>query len=371
MELRPVRNWQVFYRMKETVVVALSGGVDSSAAAVLALRAGREVVGATLRLRHPDPAFAASRFCASEEDERAVEQLCSQLGIRHVCLDRFPEFSERVLRPAALAYSTGLTPNPCCECNPAVKFGELLRFADEIGAAKLLTGHYASIESDGERLRIRRGADPVKDQSYFLFRLTQKELARIEFPVGGLAKSEVRALAAEYGLATSRKPDSQDACFLIPGECFGETLRRLCALPERPGRFLYRGRTVGRHNGIHRYTIGQRKGLNVALGVPAYISRIDPESGDITLVTDPAELECRSFRVDRINWQYRMPHPGEMVEVQIRYRSAPVPARVELLPDHTAAVFPDHPLRAVTPGQAAVFYLGPILLGGGTIRYAD
>lgn len=350
----------------EKVVVALSGGVDSSVAAVLAQRAGYEVVGVTLRLKHPDPAFSAVQLCASKSDEAAALQVCRRLGIEHRFLELFPDFERLVLRPAAFEYGRGRTPNPCCDCNLLVKFGALTEFARSIGASKVLTGHYAELSRRGGVVELRRGSDRHKDQSYFLYRLNQSILSRIEFPVGNLEKARVREIAADCGLVTSDKPDSQDACFQVSGECFGETLRRLCGSPERPGAFLYRGRIVGRHRGIHRYTIGQRKGLNVALGVPAYIAAIDPESGDIELETDPARLLARRFTVTGLCWQSgRSPEGGEM-QVQVRYRSAAVPCRIETQADGAEVVLPE-PLRAVTPGQAAVFYDGDLLLGGGVI----
>ena len=305
-------------------VAALSGGVDSSVAAALALQAGYEVIGVTLRLRHPDPAFSEAQLCASKNDEAAVEQVCRTLGIPHCFLDEYPAFEAEILRPAAEEYAAGRTPNPCCRCNPRIKFGKLIEFARSIGAARVVTGHYA-----------------------------------------------VRAVAARYGFVTSGKPDSQDACFQVPGECFGETLRKLCRLPARPGSFLYRGKIVGRHAGIHQYTIGQRKGLNVALGVPAYVAAIDPESGNITLETDPEQLLSSCFHLRDLHWQSgEPPKEAETLEVQIRYRSAGEPCRLEVSGDN-CRVFPLRPLRAVTPGQAAVFYRGDLLLGGGVIDHVD
>lgn len=348
---------------KSKVAVALSGGVDSSVAAALALEAGHEVIGVTLRLKHPDPEFSASQTCASKEDMAAVQQICAKLGIEHRVLDEYPAFEERILRPAAAEYAKGRTPNPCCDCNLKVKFGLLIDFARREGCAKLLTGHYARIEETNGLYHLLRGDDRQKDQSYFLWRLRQEELAMIDFPVGKLAKDAVRAIAARYGFVTSDKPDSQDACFQVPGECFGETLRRLAGLPPLPGRFLYRGKVVGRHPGIHLYTVGQRKGLGVALGIPGYVRAIDPETGDIELETDPEKLIAASFSVSELNWQFGDTHPDE---VQIRYRSKPVPCRIE-----GPRVFPETPLRAVTPGQSAVFYRGNLLLGGGVIDHAD
>lgn len=353
--------------MKEKVVVALSGGVDSSVAAALALEAGCEVVGATLRLKHPDPAFSAAQLCVSERDEAAIAQVVKTLGIEHHFLEGFERFRGRVLEPAACEYMAGRTPNPCCNCNLLVKFGMLVEFACEIGADRVLTGHYAKLDPSPEGFVLRRGDDLKKDQSYFLYRLGQRELSVLSLPVGTLAKEEVRRIAARLGLVTSQKPDSQDACFQVPGECFGETLRRLCGFAAKPGRFVYRGRSVGRHTGIHQFTIGQRKGLNVALGVPTYIAAIDPQSGDIRLETDPEALLSREFPVHDLVWQLGTPPDGGEMEVQIRYRSRAVPCRIEPAGEGSCRVIPALPLRAVTPGQAAVFYRGDRLLGGGVI----
>jgi len=345
------------------IAAALSGGVDSSVAAVLAQRAGHEVVGVTLRLRHPDPAFSASQLCAGKSDEESVRAVCRKLGIEAHFIDAFPRFSERVLRPAAEEYAAGRTPNPCCRCNEEVKFALLAAHAREIGAERIVTGHYAIIDRSGAAPRLLRGEDPERDQSYFLYRLPPELLAMLDFPVGRLAKPEVRRIAAEHGLSTAERPDSQDACFQVPGECFGETLRRLFSLPRRPGRFLFEGREVGRHEGLHQYTIGQRKGLRVALGRPAYIRAIDPETGDIEVVTDPASLLARAFFVNDLALPGGLP---ACAGVQIRYRGTPVPAAIEAAPGG-ALVTPEKPLRAVTPGQAAVFYDGRVLLGGGVI----
>ncbi len=354
--------------MKEKVVVALSGGVDSSVAAALAVRAGYEVIGVTLRLKHPDPAFSATQLCVSKNDEAAVDQTVRALGIEHHYLEYFTAFEKKVLRPAALEYGAGRTPNPCCSCNLFVKFGSLVDFADSVSASKVLTGHYAKLVYDSSGIsRLYRGDDLRKDQSYFLYRLTRHELARVEFPVGGMEKSAVRAIAAEIGLTTSAKPDSQDACFQVPGECFGETLRRLCNFAAKPGAFLYRGKIVGRHSGIHCYTIGQRKGLGVALGVPAYVAAIDPVTGNIMLETDPAALLRDTFEVENVSWQSGHEPEFRRMAVQIRYRSKAAAAEIESLGGDRYRVHTLQPQRAVTPGQAAVFYRENELLGGGVI----
>ncbi len=351
------------------IIAALSGGVDSSVAAALYQRRGYEVIGATLRLKHPDPAFSAAQTCASRSDQEAVEQVCAKLGIEHVYLDEYADFVARVLRPAYDEYAAGRTPNPCCGCNPRLKFGKLLALAETRGAAGLITGHYARLVRTGDTVRLRRGSDPNKDQTYFLYRLSAEQLNRLHFPIGELDKATVRAVARQFDLKNSEKKDSQDACFNVPGECFAETLRRLFGAEPRPGHFLYHGKVVGRHAGIHRYTIGQRKGLGVALGIPAYVRSIDPLSGDIELTTDGDELLTGRFEVH--DWHRQSARedwttPRECL-VQIRYRSRAVPARLEPLTATSCQVTLQTPQRAVTPGQAAVFYDGEFLLGGGVI----
>ena len=335
------------------IVAALSGGVDSTVAAALALKEGAEVIGVTLAMKHPDPAFSDAQRCAGQADLDAVKAVADKLGIEHVVLDRFPLFRDRVLRPAAETYLQGRTPNPCCVCNAEVKFAALLDYARSIGADKVITGHYARIDGN---FRLRRGADPIKDQTYFLYRLTPDMLKNIDFPVGDMPKSEVRRIAAELDMPTAERPDSQDACFMAEGETFGETLRRLFDLPAKPGTFFYRGKKVGTHPGIHQYTLGQRKGLRVALGQRGYVSQIR-QDGNIELETDENRLFSRGFTLQDICGE--LPEQGL---VQIRYRSKPVLASVSGNVVTTA-----EPQRAVTPGQSAVFYDGDILLGGGVI----
>ncbi len=336
------------------VVVAMSGGVDSSVVAALAVQRGCRVIGATLNLSEdetpPDPAAA---------------RIAARLGIEHHYLDRRRAFRDRVIVPAALEYAAGRTPNPCCECNFALKFTELLDFAAQTGAEKVLTGHYARLDTASGKPVLSRGADRRKDQSYFLYRLTPDQLHRIDFPLAELDKATVRRLAAAAGLECAERADSQDVCFAVPGENCGETLRRRAGLPARTGRFLHAGRVVGTHTGVHQFTIGQRQGLGVALGRPAYIAAIDPDSGDIELVTEPGPLFSRSFRITDQNWQGEPPEGGQY-EVQVRYRSPAVPCRIEP-GDGFSLIFPAVPLRAVTPGQAGVIYRGDRLIGGGVI----
>lgn len=355
--------------LKRRVVVALSGGVDSAVAAALMVERGYEVIGATLSLRHPDDEFNRRQNCGTLEDRRAIEDTVSKLGIEHHYLDRYREFERLVLRPSWESYRRGVTPNPCCWCNTAVKFGELIKFARSCGAERLVTGHYArKIELDGH-WRLLRGDDPLKDQSYFLYRLSMEQLSFAEFPLGGTSKSEVKRLASALNLRrVAEKRESQDACFSFAGEPFPETLRRLFGEDMPGGVFTYAGKVVGEHTGIHRYTTGQRKGLNVALGVPAYVKSITPATGEIELVTDQEELVCSEFSVTELNWQTPpdnlTDHP---LQIQVRYRSPAVSGRIYPAGNGVWSVKLSEPVRAVTPGQSAVFYEGNMVAGGGII----
>lgn len=339
---------------KEHIAVAMSGGVDSAVTAYLALRAGYQVTAVHLLMEPEMP------------DDEILQQCCEFLKIDLVKRDCSSNFYDKVLRSSALEYTCGRTPNPCCQCNKDLKFAELIKAADELGLSKVFTGHYVDLVCENGIYQLKKAADSGKDQSYFLYRLNQNELSRSGFPLGHLTKAEVRRIAAEAGLPCAVRKDSQDACFQIQGECCGETLRRRCGLPVRKGNFIFNGRVVGRHEGIHRYTLGQRQGLNVALGVPAYIRSISAENGNIILTVDQNELMNDSFTVENISWTSGSCPPGELM-VKVRYRSPAVACRIEKIDDSRVMVYPQQPLRAVTPGQAAVFYAGDILAGGGVI----
>lgn len=342
---------------KGRIAVAMSGGVDSSVAAYLAIKAGYEVVGIHLKMETDLP------------EDPELHRCCADLGIELFEHDCASEFYEKVLYASAAEYVAGRTPNPCCTCNKELKFAELLKAASSLGIEKVFTGHYVRLTEDSGIYHLQKGVDPGKDQSYFLYRLTQDELSRVGFPLGELTKGQVRQIAGDAGLQCAVRKDSQDACFQIPGECCGETLRRRCNLPVRRGKFIHCGKVVGRHDGIHRYTLGQRQGLNVALGVPAYIRSISPESGDIILTTHSDELLSRYFTVKNPVWQSGdFPFSGD-ITVRVRYRSPGVRCRILILPDNSLQVTPEMPLRAVTPGQAAVFYDGDTVLGGGIIDH--
>ena len=347
------------------VVVALSGGVDSCAAALLAKEAKCEVIGATLDLAPAEKEWHAAWGCGGE-DRAIIENVAAQLGIEHVFINAAKAFEEKVLKNCFEVYRSGRTPNPCVLCNPLIKFGLLIDYARSIGAAALLTGHYARFSA--ERL-IVRGDDPRKDQSYFLYRLDRDMLDFIDFPVGCMLKSQVRSMVEAANISVAHRPDSQDACFVFPGETFSETLFRRFNGKACPGNFIYQGKVVGRHQGIHRCTIGQRKGLNVALGVPAYVKNIDAENSVVELVTDQTMLESSTFEIDNVNFQtVTVPDPSEDLLIQIRYRTPPAPGRLIKIDQDKYRIELQTPMRAITPGQSAVIYRGNTLLGGGIIK---
>ena len=330
------------------ILVGVSGGVDSAVASHLLRGAGHELIGVTLQL--------------GDTPDAGAPLVCQALGIRHLNIPARHEFEQRVIIPAAKEYARARTPNPCCECNEVFKFAFLYRQMQLLGCDAVATGHYAAVDADG---RISRGADRRKDQSYFLYRVPEEIRRRLLLPLGGMTKPEARLLAERLSLPVAQRPDSQDVCFAVPGESCGETLRRRAGLPPKPGFFKYRGKIVGRHFGIHQFTVGQRNGMGVALGVPAFIRSIDADTGDIELETEPECLMCRAFTIRRTVWHEDV--SSREAAVQIRYRSRAVTARLEMTGNGCARIVPDEPLRAVTPGQAAVCYADNLLLGGSVI----
>jgi tRNA-specific 2-thiouridylase len=355
----------------------MSGGVDSSVAAALLVEAGYEVAGATMRLQDETADQAAEGGCCSLEAVEDARRVAYRIGIPFHVMDFRDDFRKAVVEPFLDAYLRGETPNPCIACNRYVKFEALLARARLLGFDAVATGHYARVEEDAScpgRFRLLRGADPRKDQSYALYMLGQDVLAHLLLPVGGLEKSETRAIAARLGLAVSDKPDSQEICFIPDDDHAAYVLSHRPGV-GRPGRFVDRGgRVLGTHGGVHRFTVGQRKGLGKAFGQRTYVVSIDAASGDVVLGGD-ADLFRSEARVDDVRFT-RPEHRAEVdaagteglpVLAQVRYGTRASPALLSTLPDGTLRLAFEPPVRAVTPGQAAVFYRGEEVLGGGTI----
>jgi tRNA-specific 2-thiouridylase len=346
----------------------MSGGVDSSAAAALLLEQGYEVIGVTLQLQ-PCQETGDRRSCCCADGVVQARTVAGQLGIPHYVLDCQQEFAEKVLEPCWREYSRGRTPNPCVLCNERIKFGALLDFARSLGADCIATGHYARVDRRGGGASLNRGRDPRKDQSYFLFSLDAAQLGSALMPLGDLTKAEVRSQARQRGLVTADRRESQDICLSAPDAGFGEYLCRRFGGTRHPGEIVdSSGRVVGRHEGIHHFTIGQRRGAGVALGRPAWVKDIDTAAGRITLTTDEQELLSTGLTAVGLVWHTTLERGTSLAcHVQTRYRQAPVPARVELQDEGRARVLFERRVRAVTPGQAVVFYHGDQVVGGGWI----
>lgn len=356
-------------RTRPRVIVAMSGGVDSAVAAGLLAREDYDVVGITMRLwTKEDPAaLRQQRRCCSVEDTDDARAAADVLGIPHYVLNLEREFGERVVDYFVDEYARGRTPNPCLACNQHVKFDALLARADALEADFLATGHYARIERSAGRYHLLRAVDAEKDQSYVLYTLGQRELARTLFPIGSLTKAEVRAIARELGLPVAAKPDSADICFVPDGDYRSFLAARL---DQRPGPIVDEtGATVGTHGGIAAYTVGQRKGLGVALGAPRYVTAVDAGRNVVVIGPEAGLLATRAL-VEDVRWVSGAPPAGPAaMDVKIRYRTAP--ARAVVTPSEGGAdVRFERPQRAVTPGQAAVFYVGAEVIGGGVIARA-
>lgn len=354
------------------VVVAMSGGVDSSVAAALLVEQGYEVIGIMLRLwSEGGEAGASTNRCCTLEDMELAYQVAERLGIPFYVLDVSEFFKKTVVDFFIAEYAAGRTPNPCLRCNRLVRFDWLLRRALALGAEFLATGHYARVREVGGKMRLLRGVDPRKDQSYVLSVLGQWELRHAMFPVGGYTKEEVRALARRFGLPVAEKPESQDLCFLADGD-YRAFLRRHAPGALRPGPIRdTRGRVLGQHQGLAFYTIGQRRGLGIAAGVPLYVVDLDPEENAV-IVGTAEELGRRACRLEGVHFISGEVPPGPFrATVRIRYRGREVPATIIPLPDRRARVVFDEPLRDITPGQAAVMYDGEVVLGMGLIARAE
>jgi tRNA-uridine 2-sulfurtransferase len=349
---------------KGTVLVAMSGGVDSSVAACLLLEQGYEVVGSHLRLVHLD---GVEHGCCGPAARRDAAEVARIAGFPFEIRDLSDEFERTVIGDFVAEHEAGRTPNPCARCNGEIKFGAFLRRADELGIDLVATGHYVRTVRSGGHLRLLRGADGAKDQSYMLHMLGQRQLSRSRFPVGGMAKAETRAAAERYGLPVASKPDSQELCFAPSGDA-GAYLASAAPHLMRDGEVVDTdGRVLARHAGSAAFTVGQRRGLGVPGPEPSYVLEIDARANRV--IVGPGELLARSGAIaDRVSWVAGEP-PSQVpfeAEVRIRYRGEDVPSVVESLGDAMRIEFRT-PQRGVSPGQSAVVYRGEELLGGGRI----
>lgn len=351
----------------EKVVVAMSGGVDSSVAAGLLKQGGYEVIGLFMRMGTPfgSSAEPRQRSCCSLEDAHDARRVAEALDMPFYVLNFQRDFEE-IIDDFCREYARGRTPNPCILCNQRLKFGRLLRFARGLRAGHLATGHYARLGKANGRYILRKGLDPRKDQSYVLFSINQEQLSYALFPLGEMTKAEVREKARQMGLKTRDKPESQEICF-VPEEGYGRFLLERTGGQVKPGLIKdTRGRVLGRHPGIEFFTIGQRRGLGLALGVPYYVVDIDPE-GAVVVVGRDEELLEKEFVVTGLNWIAIEALDSErQAEVKIRYTHPASPAIIYPEGDGVRVVF-RQPQKAITSGQAAVFYDGDVVLGGGWI----
>lgn len=349
-------------------LIAMSGGVDSSVAAYLAQREGYECIGCTMKLyTNEDAGLSERHTCCSLDDVEDARSVAYRLGMPYYVFNFSEGFRERVMLPFAADYCRGRTPNPCIECNRCMKFEALLRRAEELGCDKIVTGHYARVERAGERYILRKALDGTKDQSYVLYAMTQRQLSRTLFPLGGMRKSETRAVAEAQGFLNARKKDSQDICFAPDGD-YAAAIERMTGEASRPGAFVSTdGRVLGEHRGIIHYTVGQRRGLGIPHPESLYVCRIDPDRNEVVLGAE-RELYRRETEIADVNWiAGETPAAPVRCAVKIRYRAAEKSAVVYPEGDRARVVF-DEPQRAITPGQAAVFYDGDTVLGGGTIE---
>ena len=365
-----------------TIAVAMSGGVDSSTVAAMLRAEGHNVVGLTMQLwnqrrlaGHEGVPESVQGRCCSIDDVYDARRVAETIGIPYYVVNHEDRFERDVVRPFVQEYLSGRTPIPCSLCNNHLKFDQLLTVAQQIGAEAVATGHYARVEFDKNRGRwiLKRPADHSKDQTYFLFGLTQEQLSRTMFPLGNMTKPEVRDLARKHGLASAEKPDSQEICF-VPGGDYKNFIDAYLAeqgesLPDTAGELVTTdGRAIGEHSGIHNFTIGQRKGLGVATGSPLYVLQIKGDTREV-VVGSGENLYSNTLRVHRVNLISAEDLPALMrVTVKIRHRHEAAAAIIEKSGADEILVSFEQPQRAITPGQAAVFYDGDVVVGGGWIR---
>ncbi len=361
-----------------TVVVAMSGGVDSSLTAALMKGQGYDVIGINMRLHGGGPeeeeqAYALNKSCCSIVEMEDARKVCQQLDIPFYAMNFEKEFRQSVIDYFVAEYERGRTPNPCVACNAFMKFRFLLNKALALGADFLATGHYCRniYDPDSGQYKLTKAVDSSKDQSYVLYMLNQAQLGRIKFPLGDYTKVQTRQLAAEYGLATANKPESQDICFVAGGDYRDFLVKKRGEEIATPGPIVnLAGNVVGQHQGLSFYTIGQRKGLGMATPRPTYVLKVLPESNTL-VVGEDADLRQREFVADDVNFVTGdWPHEAIRANIKIRYKAQEMSGIVEPLnrAEGSVQIVLDEPQRAITPGQAAVFYNGDEVLGGGVIR---
>ena len=353
-------------RTKKNIIVGMSGGVDSTVAVYLLQQQGFNVLGVTLQLADH---YIQDKSKQSGVIERA-KAVCDRFGIEHLVVDQTAQFDKCVVNYFADAYFEGNTPNPCVQCNLHLKWESLLAIADERGIDKIATGHYAKVIKEGKLVALYMGEDKAKDQSYFLWRLTREQLSRTVFPLGNITKTEIKQIAKDLGLPQSNQAESQDVCF-IPDNDYKAFLKKY--FPDRlkkiqMGNFIDRnGKVLGQHEGYYRFTIGQRKGLGLAMGKPVYVREIHPDTNTVVIGVSQ-DMEDIGCTVSNINWiACDDPNLMKDVLVKVRYRNKGVMARIEPLDEGKYHLLFADPVTAVTPGQSAVFYDGEKVIGGGLI----
>jgi len=342
------------------VLLGMSGGVDSTVSALLLMRAGYEVIGTTLVMheRH-------------KKDAAAAKEAADTIGIPHLTVNMQEDFDRFVLSAFVSEYEKGRTPNPCVLCNGYIKFPALLSTADSAGCDYIATGHYASIRKRDGHFVISAATDKAKDQSYFLYMLGENILSRLLFPLSGMTKPEIRAIAAEAGLVAASSPDSQDICFISGISCADFVAAHSKEAPLLGNFIDTDGNILGRHLGISKYTVGQRKGLGISSTAPLYVGNINPQNGNITLCREQELFRKRVYVSSCCYYAGELPREPIRASVSLRYTKKPGTARIHALPDNRACIEFDEPQRAPAPGQSAVFFDGNDLIGGGIIEYSE